>query len=155
MATHRKANDKRKFDRKMANTHHELILAKSDDLTAQAYAKVVANKGSQFEVMFFETGETKNANARKQKINVGDTVLICWDCTKGAKEQYYIAHKYPPFQVKELEKLGEIKVTSREEESDDEEESGFTFASASASASAGSKDEKKEDDKDTSWIDDI
>ena len=149
MATHRKANDKRKFDRKMANVPYELVLAKSDDLNGQTYGKVVANKGSQFEVMFFETGETKKANARKQKISVGDTVLICWDCTKGAKEQYYIAHKYTAFQVKELEKLEEIKEISRDEE-DDDDASGFTF---SKSASAVVKESKPVED--TSWIDNI
>lgn len=149
MATHRKANDKRKFDRKMANVPHELVLAKSDDITAQTYAKVLANKGSQFEVMFFETGETKKANARKQKISVGDIVLICWDCTQGAKEQYYIAHKYTAFQVKELEKLGEIKEISRDEE-DADETAGFTFSN---SASAVVKESKAVED--TSWIDNI
>ncbi len=145
MATHRKAND----NHKNARRETELVLAKSDDITAQTYAKVLANKGSQFEVMFYGTGETKKANARKQKISVGDTVLICWDCTKGAKEQYYIAHKYTAFQVKELEKLEEIKEISRDEE-DDDDASGFTFSN---SASAVVKESKPVED--TSWIDNI
>jgi len=150
MATHKKANDKRKFDRKMANTHIELVLPKSDDLTSQTLAKVVANKGSQFEVMFLETGEMKNANARKEKIKTGDIVLICWDCTKGAKEQYYIAYKYTDSQVKQLEKLGQIKSADREEEDDEDDKSGFTFSKSAATATP-----KEQPKQDTSWIDDI
>ena len=86
--------------------------------------------------------------ARKQKISVGDTVLICWDSTKGAKEQYYIAYKYTAFQVKELEKLGEIKEISREEDSD--EVSGFTFSNSATEVVKESKPVE-----DTSWIDNI
>ena len=145
MATHLKANDKRKLNRKMANAHSELILPKSDEKISQTLAKVVANKGSQFEVMFFENGEMKNANARKEKIKVGDVVLICWDCAKGAKEQYYIACKYTDSQVKQLEKLGQIKSAEREDE-DEEDKSGFTFSKTV---------EVAQEKQDTSWIDDI
>jgi hypothetical protein len=126
MATHQKKHIKRS-----SAPHRELILTETDN---EQPALVTGTKGdARFEIKFYRNNLTSIAKARgtlikgprKQKINVGDTVLIQSDDSTSNGDKYYIIHKYSEDDVKKLRKIGELACVNRE--NDDENPVNVVF----------------------------
>lgn len=121
MATHQKKHIKRS-----GAPHRELILTEQDN---EQPALVTGTKGdARFEIKFYRNNLTSIAKARgalikgpnKQRINIGDTVLIQADDSTSIGDKYYIIHKYTEDDVKKLRKIGELACVNPQNNENDE-----------------------------------
>lgn len=103
------------------------IKTKSKDFVTaeegESYAIIKSNKGdARFDVEIIRTGKVLIAKAAgriirgpgKQRLNIGDTVLI----QEGDKS--YIINKYSDDEVRKLTKLGELKFKNVDNDDDDD-----------------------------------
>ena len=120
-------NNKKKTNRKRTGEGSARQLITADESEGSYYGTVTASLGScrfrikklsdETEIQASIPGRMKKGRNR-QRIAVGDMVIIELHECNSIREEYSIVYKYKPTEVTKLRKLGKLKVLTTEKETE-------------------------------------